>query len=323
MLLPPSRPASFKKKHSVLRMLSELFKKYFNPRSFRSSIAPLELYDYLNEKRHKTGFPFQTPLEFVFMCVHLVQRELAKKRRRHQKRLARRLAPGPGTGPGKRAQPDSDEPSQSTSELLTELFTGQIQVLISDTSTTSNADFSPGTSEVKNFFWLSLELPETPLVRSSNKLQTVSVADLLDRCFNRIRSEFNVRLDRTLSFEKRLTKLPRILFLKLDRFAKIENVWEKNNTIVLFDPRELKVRVKSARGAKSTGAEEAEHEARYRLIGNIIHEGSYENGNFKIQIFKEEWNEWFEVSEGLVREISEDRVKCSETIIQIYSRLTA
>lgn len=70
-------------------MVVDLFKKYFNPVSFRSSIAPLELYDYLNEHKSKTGFPFNSPLDFVYVLLHLVNKELAKinKKSKAQKKI--------------------------------------------------------------------------------------------------------------------------------------------------------------------------------------------------------------------------------------------
>ena len=76
----------------------------------------------------------------------------------------------------------------------------------------------------------------------------------------------------------------------------------------MFDPQELEMKSKT-------------ETAKYKMVANFVHEGSYETGEYKIQIRKEEWKEWFEVSGGLVREISEDKVKRSETIIQVYLRL--
>lgn len=205
------------------------------------------------------------------------------------------------------------------------MFSGSLQILLSE-SASLKGDFNPTSSQTTNFYGLTLNLPETPLVRTSNKLQTVKISDLLEQCFNSVRTEFNNKLDKMISFEKRITKLPDLLFVKLNRFTKIENVWEKNNTIVLFNPRELIINTKrdvdmGAEGDVKEGVREVLEEFKYRMIANIVHEGLYETGSYKIQIYKEEWNEWYEVSEGVVREIVEDRVKCSETIIQVYSKI--
>jgi ubiquitin C-terminal hydrolase len=199
-----------------------------------------------------------------------------------------------------------------------------LQILFSEASS-RKGNFEPSSIQTKKFYGLTLDLPETPLVRTSNKLQTVKISELINTSFNNVKTEYNSNLDKTISYEKRITELPDILFIKLHRFTKIENVWEKNNTIVLFNPRELIVNVKSPEkknsGLKSDGNSESSSQVKFKMIANIVHEGLYETGSYKIQIFKEEWNEWYEVSEGNVREIIEDRVKCSETIIQVYSKI--
>jgi hypothetical protein len=83
--------SSFKKSESVFWMIIQLFKNYFNPVSFRSSIAPLQFYDYLNEHKGKTGFPFKSPLDFIYMCIHLMTRELAKMESRFMKKVKKKM----------------------------------------------------------------------------------------------------------------------------------------------------------------------------------------------------------------------------------------
>ena len=83
-----SRPKQqgFKIKRSLYDIIGELFKRYYNPRSFKSSLAAWQLYNFLIADKDKFGFPYESPLQFIFVVVDRVIAELRRKLKKNSKK---------------------------------------------------------------------------------------------------------------------------------------------------------------------------------------------------------------------------------------------
>lgn len=168
------------------------------------------------------------------------------------------------------------------------------------------------------FLFLTSELPPPPLFKDEfheNIIPQVSLYSILSKFNGIAEKEYKTYKDNFLKkFE--LIKLPKFIILYIKRFTKNTFFVEKNPTIVNFPvkgiefgdllPDELRAKHK--------------HGTTYDLMANIVHDGSPENGSYKVHVLHKASGKWYEMQDLHVTEILPQMITLTEAYIQIYER---
>lgn len=85
LLLKYDQKHRLKEKKRLYYLIVNIFKKYNNEQSFKSNLSAWELYDYLNENSSNLGFPWNSPLNFIFLLIDKIIFELKKMIKKSQK----------------------------------------------------------------------------------------------------------------------------------------------------------------------------------------------------------------------------------------------
>ena len=176
-------------------------------------------------------------------------------------------------------------------------------------------------------FWnLTLDLPPVPLFkdgRNTNKLPQVQLKDLILKKFcGQDKRVTNEGIGPT--FQLLRDRLPRYLFLHIDRFGHIEShfpVRDRNQTIVNFPLRLVLF-------DEETGGDKPKPVS-YRLLANVIHEtvggestniGHDQQSHWKIQLLNTTTSTWLEIDGTNVRTRDPELLFLNETYLQVWEK---
>lgn len=199
--------------------------------------------------------------------------------------------------------------ARTFSKLMKTIFQG----MMCHSSTIKPSDGSDGSKDIvpekkKSSFWfLSLDLPPKPLFKHQSErdiVPQVSLEKLLAK-FNGICKTHIVETGAFKSYE--ILRAPQCLFLVVKRFSKSKFGVEKNPCVVHL-PTDLLDVSKHWKMVKG----------RYRLIGAVSHEGSLEKGRFKVAIFHEASNAWFDITDVSVERTVFHLVSLRDSYILLY-----
>lgn len=161
------------------------------------------------------------------------------------------------------------------------------------------------------FLLLTLDLPPSPLFKDALEkivIPQIPIFDLLKK-FDGKTVQDDVR---TGQRKMRITRLPKYLAIHVKRFLKNQFFFEKNPTIVNFPVKGLDLRQCIPVPSPN---------AKYDLIGNIVHEGDANIGTFKAHIHRQSEGIWYEVQDLHLSDVLPQQVVLSEAYLQIYQRI--
>ena len=176
-------------------------------------------------------------------------------------------------------------------------------------------------------FWnLTLDLPPVPLFkdgRNTNELPQVQLRDLiLTKFCGQDKRVTNDEIGPT--FQLLRDRLPRYLFLHIDRFGHIEThfpVRDRNQTIVNF-PLNLVLFDKEATGDELKPVS-------YRLLANVTHEavggestsiGHDQQSHWKVQLLNTTTSTWLEIDGTNVRTRDPELLFLNEAYLQVWEK---
>jgi U4/U6.U5 tri-snRNP-associated protein 2 len=202
------------------------------------------------------------------------------------------------------------------SPILCDLIQGRVRVdqykMIFNQQQKQTAS-STEKSDIKNFFYLTLDLPAKPLFsdpKNPTAIPQVNISSLLEK-FNG--GTFTYKQNDAFAFS--VPKYPKILILHINRFVKNNlAAIEHNPTIVQFSPSSLSV------PSDPHGMIDAP--INYTLLANIYCSVSDDQDStaksFGIHLKCPATGTWFDIENLLVREIQPQMLFLSESYIQIW-----
>jgi len=168
------------------------------------------------------------------------------------------------------------------------------------------------------FLFLTSELPPPPLFKDEfheNIIPQVSLYNILSKFNGETEKEYKTYRDNFLKkFE--LIKLPRFIILYIKRFQKNTFFVEKNPTIVNFPVKSIEF------GDLLSEENRAKHKegTTYDLMANIVHDGSWDKGSYKVHVLHKGSGQWHEMQDLHVTNILPQMITLTEAYIQIYER---
>jgi len=174
--------------------------------------------------------------------------------------------------------------------------------------------------EESPFLFLTSELPPPPLFKDEfheNIIPQVSLYNILSKFNGVTEKEYKTYKDNFLKrFE--ITRLPRFIILYIKRFTKNTFFVEKNPTIVNFPVSHIEF------GDLLSEEVRAKHKdgTTYDLMANVVHDGSSENGSYKVHVLHKGSAKWYEMTDLYVTEILPQMITLTEAYVQIYERRT-
>jgi len=172
--------------------------------------------------------------------------------------------------------------------------------------------------EESPFLFLTSELPPPPLFKDEfheNIIPQVSLYNILAKFNGQTEKEDKTYKDNFLKkFE--LVKLPQFIILYIKRFTKNTFFVEKNPTIVNFPVKSIEF------GDLLSEEDRLKHKSgtTYDLMANIVHDGSWEKGSYKVHVLHKGSGKWYEMQDLHVSEILPQMITLTEAYIQIYER---
>jgi len=171
------------------------------------------------------------------------------------------------------------------------------------------------------FLFLTSELPPPPLFKDEfheNIIPQVSLYNILSKFNGQTEKEYKTYKDNFLKkFE--LVRLPKFIILFIKRFTKNTFFVEKNPTIVNFPVKGIEF------GDLLSDEDKAKHKegTTYDLMANIVHDGSWEKGSYKVHLLHKGSGQWYEMQDLHVTSILPQMITLTEAYIQIYERRDA
>uniref|UniRef100_A0A1I7UKW9 Ubiquitin carboxyl-terminal hydrolase 39 n=1 Tax=Caenorhabditis tropicalis TaxID=1561998 RepID=A0A1I7UKW9_9PELO len=166
-----------------------------------------------------------------------------------------------------------------------------------------------------NFNFLTLDLPPAPLYRDvqlQNIIPQVPLSTLLEKFDGKTEKEYRTYNDNIMK-RYELLKLPEFLIISYKRFQKNQWFVEKNPTIVNFPIVNVDLFECLAPDARH-----AHKYTTYDLVANVVHEGTFEDGNYRIQIVHQGSGKWFEMEDLHVKDMLPQMIVLAESYIQIW-----
>ena len=166
--------------------------------------------------------------------------------------------------------------------------------------------------------FLTSELPPPPLFKDEfheNIIPQVSLYNILSKFNGQTEREYKTYKDNFLKkFE--LVRLPKFIILFIKRFTKNTFFVEKNPTIVNFPVKGIEF------GDLLSDEDKAKHKegTTYDLMANIVHDGSWEKGSYKVHVLHKGSGQWYEMQDLHVTSILPQMITLTEAYIQIYER---
>ncbi|KAG2386041.1 hypothetical protein C9374_003190 [Naegleria lovaniensis] len=283
-----------KVKSRAVLLLSELLRKMWNPKSFKSHVNPHEFVQTIlqNNKQFKLGESID-PVQFFTWLLNFLHTELTNN------------------------QPKNES-------IISKTFRGKITVTstlirrkkaATDSSSSTQNKEDEITSQSKSpFMYLTLDVPSTPLFKDEyarNILPQVSLFSLLSK-FNGMKETAIPLKNGDVEMRRyKIEKLPPYLVFHVKRFSKNYFFEEKNNTIVNFPLKNLDISEIYPSNTSST----------YNLVANICHEGNLgEGASYKIHIHHIAEDKWYEIQDLDVKEVLPEEVSISQSFLLIYAK---
>ncbi|KAK2630040.1 hypothetical protein QTJ16_000860 [Diplocarpon rosae] len=291
----------------LVKRLSILVRKIWNPRAFKSHVSPHELLQEISLKSNKrfTLTAQSDPVDFLSWFLNNLHLCLG----------------GSKTKPG--------------SSMVQRVFQGKLKV--ESQAITAKADagdrlrFEEAASvqaDVNRFMFLTLDLPTAPLFQDElerNIIPQVPLTSILSKYDGRQAQEhLNTRKRYRL-----LHPLPPFLFFHIKRFSKNKFVEERNPTIVTFDARNLDM----APYVEPNPTVHAMGEPIwYDLVANIVHEavrgkedveaaaGASERKVWKCQVLDKGSQEWVVCQDLFVEKTPKELLYLGESYLQVWER---
>ncbi|CAH8627259.1 unnamed protein product [Schistosoma mattheei] len=292
----------------LVQRFSELIRKLWNPRNFKTHVSPHEFLQavVLCSKKRFQITEQGDAIEFLSWLVNAIDKALRIKK-----------IPCPRGAVNKTYK----SIVSSTLRGKMRMYSRKIMpVNMTDEEKASLADspeYMTSISDI-NFFYLTCDLPPPPLYLDEfkeNIIPQVSLATLLSKFNGVTEKEYKTHRDSTLRrFE--LRRLPPYLILYMKRFVKNIFTLEKNPTIVNFPIRSIDF------GELLAPEFRAKHRhTTYDLIANIVHDGppTPGSGTHRIHLVHRGTGKWFELQDLHVSEVLPQMIPLSETLIQVWA----
>lgn len=307
--IPPLRNyfmlENFAQSPELVKRLSILVRKIWNPRAFKSHVSPHELLQEISQRSNKryTLTLQSDPVEFLSWFLNNLHLAMG----------------GSKTKPG--------------SSMIQRVFQGKLKV--ESQAITAKADagdrlrFEEAAevkSDMSRFLMLTLDLPAAPLFQDElerNIIPQIPLTNILSKYDGRQAQEhLNTRKRYRL-----LHPLPPYLLFHIKRFSKNKFVAERNPTIVTFDARNLDMSpyVEPNPALHSMG-----EPIWYDLVANIVHEavrgredsveGEVEKHAWKVQMRDRSREEWFQVQDLFVEKTQKELLYLGESYLQVWER---
>lgn len=311
----------------IIRRFGEILCKIWNAQNFRGHVSPHEILQAVSSessKKFKAGTQ-SDPLQFLSWFLHTVHRYHGGTKKKNSSPVSR-------------------------------AFQGEITIY-TDTRSESTDQITT-TVETKPFYYLSLDLPAAPLFKDSmdrNIIPQVPLFDLLSKFDGE--TEEAVRDGTKRRYH--ISKLPKYLIVHFKRFTLNNWFVEKNGTLVNFPIKNLDMKAfKKPKAIPSSDTLETmpvkdlkklaakrnietskivekdeligklvssfatqKEPTKYDLIANICHDGKADAGTYRVHIYHEARDTWFELQDLHVwsTETMPQLVALSESYIQIYA----
>ncbi|OIW29925.1 cysteine proteinase [Coniochaeta ligniaria NRRL 30616] len=288
----------------LVKRTSNLFRKIWNPRAFKSHVSPHELLQEVSLRSNKrfTLTRQSDPVDFLSWYLNNLHLGLG----------------GSKTRPG--------------SSTVQHVFQGRVKV--ESQAITAKADAGDrlrfeDAAEVKvdlsRFLFLTLDLPAAPLFQDELEKNIIPQVPLRD-----ILSKYNgVRAQEHLAQRKRyrlMHPLPPFLVFHVKRFSQNKFVSERNPTIVTFEPHGLDVSPYVEPDPEHPGGAPIY----YDLVANVVHEAvrakedvvdtAEEKKTWKVQLRDKATDEWVVAQDLFVDKIRSELLYLGETYLQIWER---
>ncbi|PQE32024.1 ubiquitin thiolesterase protein [Rutstroemia sp. NJR-2017a WRK4] len=296
---------NFSNKPELIKRVSILFRKIWNPRAFKSHVSPHELLQEISLKSNKK-FTLTTqsdPVDFLSWFLNNLHLCLG----------------GSKTKPG--------------SSVIQQIFQGKLKV--ESQAITAKADAGDRLrfedadvkSDISRFMLLTLDLPAAPLFQDElerNIIPQVPLTSILSK-YDGIKAQEHLN---TRKRYRLLHPLPPYLLFHIKRFSKNKFVDERNPTIVTFDARNLDMSpyiepdLKYARPGEPIW---------YDLVANVVHEAvrggsadeDAEKRTWKVQVRQGgsgSMGEWKVIQDLFVEEGQRELLYLGESYLQVWER---
>jgi U4/U6.U5 tri-snRNP-associated protein 2 len=295
----------FSTKPELVKRLSILVRKIWNPRAFKSHVSPHEL---LQEISLKSGKKFtltaqSDPAEFLSWFLNNLHLALG----------------GSKTKPG--------------SSMIQHVFQGKLKVESQEITAKADAgdrlrfeEAAEVKVDVNRFLMLTLDLPTAPLFQDELEKNIIPQIPLT----NRLSKYDGLRAQEQLNTRKRyrlLHPLPPYLLFHIKRFSKNKFVAERNPTIVTFDARNLDI---SPYVEPNPQYQRPGEPIWYDLVANIVHEavrgredsveGEEEKHAWKVQMQDRTRQEWVQTQDLFVEKTQKELLYLGESYLQVWER---
>ncbi|TGO82066.1 hypothetical protein BPOR_0931g00040 [Botrytis porri] len=294
----------FHNKAELIKRVSILFRKIWNPRAFKSHVSPHELLQEISLKSNKK-FNLTTqsdPVEFLSWFLNNLHLALG----------------GSKTKPG--------------SSIIQKIFQGKLKV--ESQAITAKADAGDRLrfedadvkTDVSRFMLLTLDLPPAPLFQDElerNIIPQIPLTSILAK-YDGLKAQEHLNMRKRYRL---LHPLPPFLLFHIKRFSHNKFVDERNPTIVTFDARNLDMSpyiepdMKHARPGEPIW---------YDLVANIVHEavrgredsveGESEKRSWKVQLRDKATGEWKVVQDLFVEGGQKEFLHLGESYLQVWEK---
>jgi U4/U6.U5 tri-snRNP-associated protein 2 len=306
--VPPLRnyfmQEDFSAKPELVKRLSILIRKIWNPRAFKSHVSPHELLQEISLRSNKkfTLTAQSDPVEFLSWFLNNLHLALG----------------GSKTKPG--------------SSMIQRCFQGKLKV--ESQAITAKADagdrlrFEEAAevkADVNRFMLLTLDLPAAPLFQDElegNIIPQVPLTSILSK-YDGLKAQEH------LNYRKRyrlLHPLPPFLLFHVKRFSTNKFISERNPTIVTFDARNLDM---SPYVEPNPNFHQMGEPIWYDLVANIVHEavrgredsveGEAEKRTWKCQV-RGAGEEWVQIQDLFVEKTQKELLYLGESYLQVWER---
>ena len=295
----------FSSSPELVKRLSILIRKIWNPRAFKSHVSPHELLQEISLKSSKRfNLTNQSdPVDFLSWFLNNLHLALG----------------GSKTKPG--------------SSMIQRVFQGKLKV--ESQAITAKADagdrlrFEEAASvqtDVNRFMFLTLDLPTAPLFQDElerNIIPQIPLTNILSK-YDGLNAQEHLNQRKRYRL---LHPLPPFLLFHIKRFSKNKFVEERNPTIVTFDARNLDM---SPYVEPNPALHPPGEPIWYDLVANIVHEavrgredaveGEQERRAWKCQIRDRGREEWVVVQDLFVEKTQRELLYLGESYLQVWER---
>eukprot|EP00761_Pharyngomonas_kirbyi_P014679 gb/GECH01014709.1/.p1 GENE.gb/GECH01014709.1/~~gb/GECH01014709.1/.p1 ORF type:complete len:507 (+),score=110.36 gb/GECH01014709.1/:1-1521(+) len=280
---------------------AELLRKMWNTRSFKDHVSPHELIQTVSsasDKRFRIGQRID-PQQFLAWFVNRLHMDLSREKK------------------GKRR-----------TSVVSDVLQGEVTVMSREVAIKDDGseDHEKGAGEgirtdtetkTGPFWMLTVDVPPPPLFKDDHENFSIPQEPLYS-----LLSKFDG--DKEVSVPKkagvlikkryRIKKAPRYLGIHINRFGR--NMWfeEKNPTIVNFPVKGLDL-TSYVDGASTDSP------VIYNLVASICHEGKINEGSYYIHVLHKANDQWLQIKDLDVKEVTAQEVGIAEAYLQIYERV--